>query len=523
MQGTGRHAPGAKRTARAVGACALASALIALVTAGACGGDPPVDPDAAEPPPDAGPMPDAPDIIYPACREVEDPVATIVALPALHAGDLDGAGADMTSPTGCDVVDAPFGIATAGVDAVYRVDGLVPGTTYVVRLSSASDLGFYVVTGCSTATGPAGNECMLFVDATVDGAEVGTFEAPAAGDGGAEVPVYLVVDYYATGAPPYGDFTLELYERECETSGECDGAEPVCRDGRCAGCASDFDCDSPLLPLCDVDTAACVGGYAACTGDDAAREQGDDGPAGATPLASGVPVTGAICDNPAAERDFFRFTVDTPGEHWRVELDWPSFVDLDVIVFSAAGDEFGLSYYEQPERIDLTYLPAGDYYVGIDFFGAGTTTTSVPYEVTATRLGTGACDGPADCAQTYRNQIFRGDCVAGACEPIDGLGQRTPGQRCDSDSDCTPDANCASFFFTSDADTRMVCGSYCDVDADCAGLGDDFVCTTYLVENFCVQKCTEDDHCPTLPNSTPTTLPWLRLDCQLTTGRCLPP
>ncbi len=497
------------------------TAVVACVLSTACGGESPLDPDAGAPPPDAAAPPDAPDIAYPACREVMTPVQTIVQLPADIDGSLAGAGADMTSPTGCDVVDAPFGIATAGVDTVYRVEGLTAGATYMVRLLSASDLAFYVVTGCSTASGPASSECMLFVDATVDGAEVGSFVAPA------DAAVYLVVDYYASGAPPYGDFALDVYEQECLTSASCGGATPVCRDGRCAGCASDFDCDNPLLPLCNASTAACVGGFSGCTGDDVGRENGDDGPAGATALipdGSGVvQLAGAVCDNPAAERDYFRFTVGTPGEHWRVELTWASGVDLDLLIHDAAGTTLGLSYYERPERIDLTYLPAGTYYVEVDYFGPGTAAAAVPYVLTATRLGVGACSSAADCAGTYRNQVYRGDCVGGACEAIDGLGQRSVGQRCDSNSDCTANASCASFFFTSDADSRMVCGNYCDADVDCAGLGGGYVCTTYLLDNFCVQKCTETDHCPTLPSNAPTTPPWLRLSCQLSTGRCLPP
>jgi hypothetical protein len=48
------------------------------------------------------------------------------------------------------------------------------------------------------------------------------------------------------------------------------------------------------------------------------------------------------------------------------------------------------------------------------------------------------------------------------------------------------------------------------------------VCTTYLTDNFCVQKCTTDAQCPTAIDTQPQIGPWSRLSCDLPSGRCLP-
>src|SRR5579862_6047936 len=141
-------------------ACALA----------ACGGTALDNPDASPggsdaSPPDGGVV-DGP---YAACNEITSPEITLTALPAHASGNIDSCGADLVAPASCAVTNAPFGVQTAGDDEVVAVTGLTAGTDYVVNLNGASDLSFYVVTGCSTATGPSSQECLLYEDATTSG------------------------------------------------------------------------------------------------------------------------------------------------------------------------------------------------------------------------------------------------------------------------------------------------------------------------------------------------------------------
>jgi hypothetical protein len=449
---------------------------------------------------------------YAACREFG---MTSAIVPAHVTGTL--ANADVQSPSQCNSVDAPYGIESAGPDAVIRLDGLVPGTAYVVQLDSPSDLAFYVASGCSTSTGPAAAECKLFVDASADDEEVGRFVAET-------TSIYVIVDYYASHTPANQSFALDVYPEACTTSAQCGAGSPVCLNGKCVQCASSFDCTDAAAPVCDKTTAACVASTDQCTSDDAV-EPADDGPAGArtlVPNGSGAAsATGTICSTPRGEADFYKLTVNSVGETWDFQLTWSGARDLDLEVFDATGTSFGKSFWEQPEHLRLTYLPTGTYYVRVRDFSAQTA-TPVAYVVQAQRTTGPGCTTRAQCATEYRNQVFRGNCVAGACVSIDGAGLVQEGGACDSVSDCGSSMSCSSFFFVANADTRDVCARTCSNDNDCAPLGGDYVCTTYLIRNFCVQKCTGNEQCPTSLDSQPQVGPWYRLTCQLSTGRCVP-
>ncbi|HEV7554000.1 MAG TPA: hypothetical protein VGO00_01030 [Kofleriaceae bacterium] len=472
--------------------------VLAILTA--CGGHGsavPPDGETSDAPPDAG---------FPACHEL---ASTPRAVPMHMTGTL--AGADLEAPLHCATVDAPYGVETDGPDAVVPIEGLVPGQTYVVHLTSTADLGFYVVTGCDTASGPSDTECLLFEDAQPT-EEVGSFVAPSS-------TVYVVVDYYKTSAPADATFGLDVYPQTCTQSAQCGGATPACVDGECVECVTSFDCSSPTAPVCEPRMHTCVAGVDGCSADDAG-EPANDGPAGATVMAiDGLghgSVAAEICSMPSSESDFIAFDVTTVGETWTVSLAWTGSPDLDMAIFDATGNTMGLSFWEQPESIELSYLPVGRYYIEVTQFAPGTSADPVSYTVNATRtLGTG-CTTTADCAADYRNQLYRGSCDAGACVRIDGNGMVPTGGACDSTDDCAA-GRCPSFFFVANADTREVCEPTCSNDVDC---GHGFVCTTYLTTNFCVAKCTDDEQCPTLVDEQPATGPWSRLTCDVASGRC---
>jgi hypothetical protein len=483
-------------------------ALGAAVGAG-CGSSP------AGHPPDAGAAVDAapPDAGFPACREFAGPA---VHLPAHVVGAL--VGADLQSPRQCAVVDAPFGTESSGPDGVVAIDGLTAGAAYIVHLTAPADLAFYVATGCATATGPSVAECLLFEDASSGPSEHGRFVAT--GD-----RAYVVVDDYSTHAPADPSFVLDVYAEECQVSTQCGGATPVCDDGRCVECDSSFACQDPARPVCDLaaDADACVAGAHQCARDDA-REDGDDGPIGATALAvdgsGAASLAGTLCGAPTTERDFAAFEVTSLGETWDLELAWAGSADLDLIVRDARGEVLGMSYWEQPEHVRLTYLPLGRYVVELREFVAVADPTPTDYTLTAHRTLGAGCGGDGDCATEYRNQLFRGRCDAGACVAIDGGGAVPTGGACDSGADCVAGDRCPSFYFVADAQARDRCAPTCAGDGDCAQLGD--VCTTYLATNLCVAPCTADAQCPTAPDQAPTSGPWRRLRCDLPTGRCLP-
>jgi hypothetical protein len=473
------------------------------VAIAACGDDAPQIPDAA-------PMPDAsPDSapMFPACKEFAGPAAT---LPAHVVGSLMVA--DVQSPASCSDVDAPYGIESAGPDSVVRIDGLALGTPYIVKLTSAADLAFYVASGCSSASGPAASECKLFVDASAGTREVGRFVADAA-------TTYIVVDYYASATPSSQSFTLDVYPESCTARSECSTtAQPACVAGQCVECETSFDCTSAAKPRCDATTNTCVAGIDSCTNDDA-NEPANDGPAGAVSIVgNAASLSGAICSSPRRiEADFYSFQVTSVGETWNFDLNWNGGRDLDLVVFDASGNDLGLSYWENPEHVRVTYLPVGTYYARVTDFSTATT-MSVGYTLNVTRTAGSGCTTRAQCAGEYRNQLYRGYCVAGACVPIAGAGTVAEGSACDSVSDCASGLSCPSFFFVANADTRDVCGKTCTSDSQC-NTGE--VCTTYLDNNLCVQKCTTDAQCPTSIDDTPANgTPWYRLQCNVATGKC---
>ncbi len=453
-------------------------------------------------------MIDAP-AMFAACHEFETSGTPV---PIHLLGTLSGA--DVESPATCSVTNAPFGTESAGPDSVVLVTDLQPGMPYVVDLESPSDLLFYVVTGCSTSTGPSADQCVLFEDASTGNQELGTFMAPSTN-------VYIVVDYYASHAPPDSSFTLDVYPQACSTSAQCAADKPVCDSGECVECASSFDCTAAADPLCNVTDHTCGPGVDQCLSDDAGDPE-DDGPAGATvlvPDGSGdASRTGEICSTPLGESDFLAFDVPAVGDTWDFQLQWSGTRDLDLEAFDEAGETLGLSYYEHPERIRLTYLAIGRYYLRVSELSSTADTTAASYTVVAHRTTGAGCASAADCAAEYRNQLFRGDCEAGACIDLVGAGNVAAGGACDSVSDCATGLSCPSFFFVADADTREVCAATCAHDSDCIP-GD--VCTTYLETNFCVQQCTTDVQCPTAIDSQPPSGPWYRLSCD-GTGHCLP-
>jgi hypothetical protein len=458
-----------------------------------------------------------------ACDKFEDPVATIASYPGTAAGSL-GTGADLNvGPGDCTAEDAPFGVDAPGPEAIVALTGLTPGESYVVRLTSPADLGFYLATGCTGAVGLAPGECLLFVDAQTDRPEVGVLVAPAGGT------AYVVVDFYMQQAPLDSSFALEVEPAECNENADCtDPARPYCLSATCAECRNDFDCENPAAPICDSATAACAVGYSVCAGDDPTPpEDGDDGPAGAIDLTPALGATKAatalICNDPPRESDYYKVTVATAGESYTFSLDWTdAAADLDLAVVDSAGRLLGLSYWEKPEPIKITFLPAGTYYAVVSRYSMMPIAAATGYTLAATRDAGTPCIGVADCAAEYRNQAFRGTCVAGGCQFLDGAMAVAPGGLCDSNDDCSADASlCVGFLFSADADTHSFCSPDCSDDNECvAALGAGHVCVLTLAGGFCTRPCTMDPHCPVSFNMDPTAGPWVYTTCNTTTGKC---
>ena len=427
------------------------------------------------------------------------------------------AGADLQAPAHCAQIDAPYGVVSVGPDHVVEIGGLVVGTSYVVQLTATADLSFYVATGCTGPKGPSDADCLLFEDASQTGNEVGRFTATG-------TTAYIVVDTFTSNPPSNPNFTLDVFADSCTSAMDCSAGVPACVNGRCVQCATSFDCTDPSKPRCDSNNT-CQMGVDMCLTDDPAEPE-DDGPAGATvivPDGSGYAAhSGQICSNPATEADFYAFDVSAIGDEWDFALSWTGSPILHLDLYDATGLQLGASYWEKPQTVALTFLAPGRYYAAVTEAAPSPDSAAVNYTLQAQQTAGTGCVTSADCAATYRNQLYRGDCVAGSCVHLPTSGAVAELGACDRQADCATGLSCPSFFFVANADTRDVCARTCSSDTDCTALGGGYVCTTYLAQNFCVQKCTASSQCPTSTTTQPVSGPWYRLTCDLPSGRCLP-
>jgi hypothetical protein len=425
------------------------------------------------------------------------PAGTISSYPGTFAGDTTNAGAEFTVAEGACATENAF-FDPVGNDQVVQLENLTPGQLYVVSVdSAAADLSFYVAEMCDAA-GPTTGACLLFNDATVAGtAEINAFRAPASGR------VAVIIDSY--DAAELGAYTLSVSEGECSTL---------------------YDCTTGAAPICDAgNTFLCVPGPNTCTGDDAADTgaTSDDGPGGAQVITGPTQVvTGAVCAEPVGvEGDWFAVTV-LDGESVDLQLDFDAgAADLDVYVFDGTGVLWGLTFWQAPETVNLTYLPAGTYYFMVNAF-APSGPAATAYTATFNVGPAQTCATSADCAAEYTTQVYRGNCAAsGACEFI-APGAATNGAPCDSADDCMS-GFCSYLFFESDAQDS-VCSTMCTVTQDCAAVGAGLTCTTGFSTNFCLPSCANDIECGVVQTGAVNDPgeAWNYLTCTVADGTCGP-
>lgn len=369
------------------------SLLLSLTAvAAACGGDDGDDGDNNNP--DAPPSPDAPSVV--GCGT---PVTTITTYPSTYEGVVLGAGNDLTVDDGACADQRDY-YGSSGDDHVIALTGLTPGARYLLQLTTQEDIMMYVTEDCSGGQ-PSSGSCLLLVDQTTRN-EVGDFMAPADGT------VTVVID-----TPDDVDLTTGMYTLAI----------------REAACLSSFDCEEAATPVCDLMTNTCVAGGTMCTGDDVSEP--DDGPANARtvtyPTAAPTVLTGAVCNVPATESDWFRITAPGPAT-LRIAATWTNAVaDLDFIVYDETGEAIATAdAVDFDSEIALVDLPAaGTYFVELYAYDPMNTAAATSYTLT---IGEPECETSFDCTSGANPVCDTGGCVAGpgACTG-DDLGDTTPG------------------------------------------------------------------------------------------------
>ncbi len=283
-------------------------------------------------------------------------------------------------------------------------------------------------------------------------------------------------------------------------------------------CATSFDCGTAAAPTCSGGT--CVAGPALCVGDDSADSGlGDDGPAAASPLGE-TPVAAAVCNQPATEADFYRFTV-TDGSFLELALAWGGAADLDLRVYDSAGRLYGASLHRNPEVIDLRVIGLGDYQVEVRRTAALPIAAAVPYTLTATpHFFNVLCKLDTDC-QSLRTStsLYRSVCLGSFCG-FRAASALPAGALCDSDANCAS-GHCSYTVFQSAAGAS-VCTEICNVDADCASVPGAPICSAGRAPNVCLPGCAIDSGCGTDPatKSPDAGEPWDYYSCIPAAQRC---
>ncbi len=381
----------------------MAPSLVLLVVALGCG-DPASSPDAG------GATPDAASDATPPLDACGATAGVIDGPAGSFEGTLElGDGEDFNVAMGECFNEVSY-YDEAGADEVVVITGLTAGTVYRATVTSAADLAIYVATGCD-ATGPAAGACLGFTDLAGPGvADVTVFEAPASG------VVYAIVDIFNSAQLGAGTYTLTIDTPECLATSDC--TEGTCVNHACVDCQTSFDCDA-AEPLCT--TAGCAVGASLCTDDDAAEAgSSDDGPAGATVLA--VPdattptiVTAAICSlppTPLREEDWYTFTTVAPIA-LAVAATWADLgTDIDLFVTDATGTNVvaGVGVAPGSEPVVTPVLPVGTYHVRLYKYGPAGVAAATPYTLT---LRVPECTTSFDCNDAAAPVCAAARCVAG--------------------------------------------------------------------------------------------------------------
>lgn len=314
-----------------------------------------------------------------------------------------------------------------------------------------------------------------------------------------------------------GDYFVEVYQFEPANSAP---ATAYSLTLSLPECTNSFGCTTAGEPICNI--GDCVAGPAQCTGDDAAEP--DDGPAGARDITAAsvgmtATLTGKICNTPSTEADWYRVVTQAPGEGIVANLSWTAGPDIDVYIHDSMGRLLGTSFWLNPEIVTVTHLPVGTYYLAVYRAGAATA-PGYDYTLAVTRAAVQVCTTSADCAASYKTQLYRGACTAGTCNFI-AAGTRADGMGCDSADDCMS-AACSYIPFEADAQDS-VCTRTCASNADCASITGT-VCMTGFATNRCHPSCTTNLECGANVNSSTLDAnePWNYFTCTVASGACSP-
>jgi len=207
----------------------------------------------------------------------------------------------------------------------------------------------------------------------------------------------------------------------------------------------------------------------------------------ATEIESPAALQGVLC---RADRDWFSFNAEA-GDSYEMLVRFPEGQDIDVhvvnadtgaVIARATGDR-----RNNPERLNFSHLPAGEYRVGLTLYlDDDQRDRDVDYELEFVGRS-GRCETDRDCSATGLPVCDDGICRA--VEPGAGLGDR-----CGENEDCAEGADLCYTGFTGGHDN--FCTIQCRGEGECGALGEGAYCQPIDRRSaICVPPCGNDDDC----------------------------
>lgn len=251
------------------------------------------------------------------------------------------------------------------------------------------------------------------------------------------------------------------------------------------GCAVDAQC--PAGQLCDRYEGQCEVVRESVCGDDAFEENDRDDQAAMLPPDGRI--AGNIC---GVDRDWYAIDA-ADGDIYDVLLTFAEGEDLDLFVIEAATGAMVATARgdarTNPERVQLSNVPAGRYLVGVRLFiPPNERDREVEYGLQIVGRS-GGCAIDRDCG----NPLYP-VCEVGICRAVDGGGQIELGGRCGQDGDCGAGAD---FCYTGgEGGHDNFCTIQCGGPGECGALGEGAYCLP-VQRNFavCVPACVSNDDC----------------------------
>ena len=261
----------------------------------------------------------------------------------------------------------------------------------------------------------------------------------------------------------------------CDSDDDC-GRFFGCTDGVCqirGACRVDEDCgEGEVCASARTGERYCAlpSGDVACGVD--AENEPNNSRNEATRIAFDEVYGGLLICN--GDDDWYRLAVPANQASWSMSItaSFRAGVDIDIYLYDAFGNLVGSATApdEVNEVIELRFVAPGSYFLRVDQFDSDRL-VDTEYDLVA-RINDNDDRCTVDAGQCGRTDPLRAFCdeETGACSAIEGEGQVELGQPCDSNDDCSDNAEFCWTFRFQDGSLPNICTIQCGADSDCGGI-----------------------------------------------------